>query len=71
MLHNKEFCYLYRSADIIGARVVQSVYDWAGWSLIPGKGKEGSFCLCHGIQTGSGAHPPSYTMNTGGVFLQN
>jgi hypothetical protein len=27
-----------------------------------------SFCLC--VQTGSGAHPTSYTMDTGGSFTE-
>jgi hypothetical protein len=27
------------------------------------------FCLFYSVQTGSGAHPPSYTMGIGGSFL--
>jgi hypothetical protein len=33
----------------------------------PAEAKEFSFCLC--VQTGSGAHPASCTMGTGGPFL--
>jgi hypothetical protein len=33
---------------------------------IPGRGKR--FFLLHSVQTGSGAHPSSYPMSTGGPF---
>jgi hypothetical protein len=29
----------------------------------------GKFSLLHSVQTGSGAHPVSYSMGTGGIFL--
>jgi hypothetical protein len=35
---------------------------------IPGRGKEGISSLRHRVQTGSGAHPPSYPMGTGGLL---
>jgi hypothetical protein len=31
---------------------------------------DGNFSLHHRIQTGSGAHPPSYPVGTGGSFPQ-
>jgi hypothetical protein len=34
--------------------------------MSPGRGQE--FSLLHVIQTGSGAHPASYPMGTGGSF---
>jgi hypothetical protein len=36
---------------------------------IPGKGNDGIFSLCHRVQTGSGVHPTSYPMGTGGSFI--
>jgi hypothetical protein len=36
-----------------------------GWDLIPSRGK---IFLLHSVQTGSGAHPVSYPMGTGGSF---
>jgi len=36
--------------------------------MIPGRGREGIFCLCHFVQTGCGAHPPFYSRDAG-VFL--
>jgi hypothetical protein len=37
---------------------------------IPGRGSEGDFFLRHRVQTGSGAHPASYPVGTGGSFLE-
>jgi hypothetical protein len=36
------------------------------WGSIPGRGREGIFSLRHRIQTGYGAHPASYPMDTAG-----
>jgi len=35
---------------------------------IPGRGNSGNFPLRHRVQTGSGAHPPSYSMGTWGFY---
>jgi hypothetical protein len=35
---------------------------------IPGRGNNGIFSLRHLVQTGSGTHPPYYSMGTGGSF---
>jgi hypothetical protein len=57
------------SCDIRKISVVIAIrYRLDGWSLIPGKGKVFSFN--HEIQTGSGAHPVTYLMGTGGCFFR-
>jgi hypothetical protein len=35
----------------------------------PGRGNDGIFPLCHGVQTGSGAHTTSYPMGIGALSL--
>jgi hypothetical protein len=41
----------------------------AGWSGIRVPVGAGNFSLHHRVQTGTGAHPASYPMGTGGSFL--
>jgi hypothetical protein len=41
-------------------------YGMGDRDLISGRGKE--FSLFHSVQTGSEAHPVSYSMDTGGSF---
>jgi hypothetical protein len=51
-------------------RVAQSVQclttDWTAGVLSPTEAEDFSSNLC--VQTGSGAHPTSYTMGTVGLF---
>jgi hypothetical protein len=54
-----------------GAGIAQSVYssfttDWTTRVRSPAEAKDCSSILC--VQTGSGAHPASCTMGTGGPF---
>jgi len=35
--------------------------------LIPSRGNDGIFSLCHHVQTGSGAHPTSYPLGSGAL----
>jgi hypothetical protein len=55
---------------IRGARVAQSVQclttDWTTGVRSPAEAKQFSSCLY--VQTDSGAHPSSYTLDTGGQF---
>jgi hypothetical protein len=55
-LPTKELCDLYRSVNIVGARVVQG--------SVSGRGGEGNICLHHRVQTSSGAHQAFYPMST-------
>jgi hypothetical protein len=52
------------------SRVAQSVQflttDWTNGVRSPTEAEEFTSNLC--VQTGSGAHPASYTMSTGGSF---
>jgi hypothetical protein len=52
------------------SRVAQSVQclttDWPAGVRSPTEAEDFSSNLC--VQTGSGAHPPSYTVGTGGSF---
>jgi hypothetical protein len=60
--------YEYLAADLIAFKYRLLLYVSYGVDdrdSIPGKSREGSFCLQHGVQTGSGAHPASYKMGTG------
>jgi hypothetical protein len=61
-----------RIRDLLRAGIAQSVQRLAtGWTT---KGSEfesrwgQEFSLLHVVQTGSGVHPASYTMDTGGSF---
>jgi hypothetical protein len=45
---------------------IETGYGLEGSGLIPGRGT--NFLLFHSVQTGSGAHPASYSMGTGGVI---
>jgi hypothetical protein len=45
---------------------IATAYGLGGRGSIPGKGKRCS--LLHSVQTGSVAHPASYTMGTVGSF---
>jgi hypothetical protein len=38
------------------------------WEDNIGMGGDGNFSLHHRVQNGSGAHPASYPMGTGGLF---
>jgi hypothetical protein len=53
-----------------GSRVAQSVQcltaDWTAGVRSPTEAQDFSSSLC--VHTGSGAHPASYTMGTGGSF---
>jgi hypothetical protein len=40
---------------------------WTAWDPFSAEAKD--FALLHGVQTGSGAHPASYPMGTGGSIL--
>jgi hypothetical protein len=42
-------------------------YELDSRGSIPSKGRD--FSLFHSVQTGSGAHPASYIMDTGGCFV--
>jgi hypothetical protein len=57
------------------AGMAQSVYTLGyglnDWSSILGSVIDGIyFSLCHGVQTGSGAHPASYPTGTEGPYLE-
>jgi len=39
------------------------------WGSIPGKGNNENFSLCHCVQTGCGANPASYPMDTRALAL--
>jgi hypothetical protein len=41
-------------------------YGMDGQGSIPGRDRD--FSLLHGVKTGSGVHPVSYAMGTGGCF---
>jgi hypothetical protein len=43
---------------------------WAGWSGVRIPAGAGNFFLLHRVQTGSGAHPASYPMGTGGSLSE-
>jgi hypothetical protein len=45
---------------------VATGYGLDGWGSIPGTGRD--FPLLHSVQTGSGAHPASYTFKNVGSF---
>jgi hypothetical protein len=54
--------------------IAQSVHR-LGYGLddrvsIPGKSNDETFSLRHRVHTGSGDHPTSYLMGTGGFFLR-
>jgi hypothetical protein len=55
---------------IVGAGLAQSVQclttDWTAGVRFPTEAEDFSSSLC--VQTGSGAHPASCTMGTGGFF---
>jgi hypothetical protein len=59
---NKESFYLLYDV-LVG---IATGYGWDGRALIPIRGK---IFLFQNIQTGSGAHPASCTMGTGGLSL--
>jgi len=40
-------------------------YRLNDWGSIPGRSKEGSFALCHRVQTDSGTHSASYPTANG------
>lgn len=51
------------------AEIAQSVYEATGYGL-EGQGSLPAgtiFSLLHGVQTGSGPHPASYSIGTGSV----
>jgi hypothetical protein len=70
--YNHTFLILFNLARILygGAGVAQSVQclttDWTAGVRTPTEAEDFSSTLC--VQTGSGAHPASYTMGTGGSF---
>jgi hypothetical protein len=44
------------------------VYGLDDWCSIPGRCSDGIFSLHHCIQMGSGAHPASYPVDSGGYY---
>jgi hypothetical protein len=55
----------------LGAGIAQSVWRLAtGWTTEGSESREGQeFSLLHVVRTGSGVHPTSFPMGTGGSFL--
>jgi hypothetical protein len=58
---NKQYIYIYDNS--VGIRAGKGI-DGRSWIYDSGK----IFSLLHSIQSGSGAHPVSYPMVTGGYF---
>jgi hypothetical protein len=60
-----------QNTQTAGAATAQSVYrramDWTDGVRFPARAR--SFSSLNSIQTGSGAHTPSYPMGIGGSFL--
>jgi hypothetical protein len=60
-----ETWYLCYEENRISSVGIATSYGLDGRSSIPGKG---DFSLLNSVQTGSGAHPTSYPVGTGGSF---
>jgi hypothetical protein len=62
-----QFSYIIWSRDSsVGIAAGYGLDDWGGGSSSPGRVKK--FSLLHIVQTGSGVHPTSYKMGTGGSY---
>jgi hypothetical protein len=66
--------YIFSLHSFFGAGIAQSLsrlgYGLGGRGVgvrFPAEARD--FCLLHNVQTGSGAHPASYAMDTGDSFL--